>query len=58
MSYQKMIKNKIKDFINNLSKDNSSESEKSGIIETLSNYIGVIGGIAGIIDVLHNFQIL
>lgn len=51
-------KNKIKDFINNLSKDNSSESEKSGIIETLSNYIGVIGGITGIIDVLHNFQIL
>lgn len=51
-------KNKIKDFINNLSKDNSSESEKSGIIETLSNYIGVIGGITGIIDVLHNFRIL
>ena len=51
-------KNKIKDFINNLSKDNSSESEKAGIIETLNNYIGIIGGIAGIIDVLHNFQIL
>ncbi|KAF1307566.1 MULTISPECIES: hypothetical protein [Streptococcus] len=48
---------KIKQFIYNLSNDNSSEDEKTNIIEILGNYIGLVSGIAGIIDVLHNFQI-
>ncbi|EGL84332.1 hypothetical protein HMPREF9967_0223 [Streptococcus infantis SK1076] len=49
---------KIKNFVSNLAMDNSSEDDKLSIIEILNNYIGVIGGVAGIIDVLHNFKIL
>lgn len=49
---------KIKNFVSNLARDNSSEGDKLSIIELLNNYIGVIGGVAGIIDVLHNFKIL
>lgn len=48
----------VRQFVSELLQDKSTENTKQTIIDTLSNYIGIISGIASVIDVLHNFQIL
>ena len=48
----------VRQFVSELLQDRSTENTKQTVIDTLSNYIGIISGIASVIDVLHNFQIL
>lgn len=48
----------LKEFVSKLARNQATENDKESLLERLSNYIGVVSGIASIIDVLHNFQIL
>lgn len=48
----------VRQFVSQLLQNRASEGTKQTVVNTLSNYIGIVSGISSIIDMLHNFKIL